>query len=48
VTIPKSICEALAHPHWLQVMLDEVSVLRSSGTWELVPLSFGKFVIGCR
>lgn len=28
--------------------LIKISVLHNSGTWELVPLSFGKFVVGCR
>ncbi|XP_027915708.1 uncharacterized protein LOC114175139 [Vigna unguiculata] len=27
-------------------MLDELSALHNSGTWELVPLPFGKYVIG--
>jgi len=29
-------------------MLDEISVLQNSGTWELVLLLPGKFVVGCR
>jgi len=48
VFIPKSIGDALAHPGWCQAMLDELSALQSSGTWELVSLPFGKSVVGCR
>jgi hypothetical protein len=29
-------------------MIDEMCALQSSGTWELVPLPFGKFLVGCR
>jgi len=29
-------------------MLDEMSVLQNNGTWDLVPLPSGKFVVGCR
>ena len=29
-------------------MTDELSALHNSGTWELVPLSFEKFVVGCK
>ena len=29
-------------------MLDELSALHNSGTWELVPLLSGKSVVGCR
>jgi len=47
VSIPKFVGDALAHPSWHQVMLDELSALKS-GTWELVSLSFGKFVVDCR
>ena len=44
MNIPKIVYEALAHPGWL----DELSALHNSGTWELVPLPFRKFVVGCR
>nr|XP_009775640.1 PREDICTED: uncharacterized protein LOC104225515 [Nicotiana sylvestris] len=30
--------EALSHPGWRQVMIEEMSTLHASGTWELVPL----------
>jgi len=29
-------------------MLDEISVFHTSGTWELIPLPFRKFFVGCR
>nr|XP_016436116.1 PREDICTED: nuclear pore complex protein NUP107-like [Nicotiana tabacum] len=30
-------CEALCHPRWRQTMIDEMSAIHTSGTWELVP-----------
>ena len=48
VTIPKTVCEALAHPGWRQAMTDELSALQNNGTWELVSLPSRKFVVGCR
>ena len=48
MTIPKSVRDALAHLGWRQAMLDELSALHNSGTWELVPLLSGKSVFGCR
>jgi len=48
VSIPKSVGDALAHPGWRQAMLDEISALQKSGTWELVPLPSGKSVVDCR
>ena len=29
-------------------MLDEMNALKNSGTWELIPLPYRKFVVGCR
>ena len=29
-------------------MVDEMATLHSTGTWDLVVLSFGKFLVGCR
>ena len=40
--------DALAHPGWCQAMLDELSALQNSGTWELISLPSGKSVVGCR
>ena len=48
VTIPKTVCDALAHPGWRQAMANELSALHNSGTWELVPLPSGKSVVCCR
>jgi len=48
VSIPKTIGDALAYPGWHQAMLDEISAFYNSGTWELIPLPYGKSVVGCR
>ena len=48
MTIPKTVCDALAHPGWRQAMTEELSALHNNGTWELVPLPSGKSVFGCR
>ena len=48
MTIPKFARDALAHYDWRQAMLDELSALHNNGIWELVPLPFGKSVIGCK
>jgi len=32
ISIPKSVGDALAHPGWRQVMLDEVNALQNNGT----------------
>ena len=48
MSIPKSVDDALAHLGWRETMLDEMSVLQNNGTWDLVPLPFGKSVVGCR
>lgn len=29
-------------------MIDEMYALKASATWELVPLSLGKYIVGCR
>ena len=31
-----------------QAMVDEMVALHLTGTWDLVVLPFGKFLIGCR
>jgi len=48
VSIPKSVGDALAHPGWRQAMLDEMNALQNNETWEVVPLPYRKFVVGCR
>ncbi|XP_070023543.1 uncharacterized mitochondrial protein AtMg00820-like [Nicotiana sylvestris] len=40
--------EALSHPGWRQAMIDEMSALHASCTWELVPRPAGKSTVGCR
>jgi len=46
MSIPKFVGDALVHPGWRQAMLDELSVLQNSGTWELVSLPSRN--VGCR
>ena len=29
-------------------MVDEMTALHDNGTWEMIPLPFGKSVVGCR
>ncbi|RVW54229.1 Retrovirus-related Pol polyprotein from transposon TNT 1-94 [Vitis vinifera] len=48
VSLPKSTPEALSHPGWRQAMVDEMVVLHSNSTWDLVVLPSGKFTVGCR
>jgi len=48
LSIPKYVGDALAHPGWHQDMLDELSAIKHSGTWDLVRLPSGKFVVCCR
>ena len=38
VFIPTSTSEALSHPGWKLVMVEEIDALSSNGTWELVTL----------
>jgi len=47
VSIPKSIGDVLPHPGWHHAMIDEISVLQNSETWQLAMLSYGKFVVSC-
>ena len=48
ISIPKTTGEALSHSGWRQAMIDEMSALHKSGTWELVSLPAGKSTVGCR
>ncbi|RVX18665.1 Retrovirus-related Pol polyprotein from transposon TNT 1-94 [Vitis vinifera] len=48
VSLPKSTHETLSHPGWRQAMMDEMAVLHSNGTWDLVVLPSGKSTVGCR
>ena len=48
VSLPYTVHEALFHPGWKQAVVEEMDVLHSTGTWDLVPLLAGKFPVGCR
>jgi len=48
ITIPKIVKEALDHPGWQQVMIDEMQALECNGKWDFVPLPLGKKFVGCR
>jgi len=48
VSIQKTVSDALAHLGWHQVILDEISAFKKSGTWKLVSLPSGNSVVGCR
>ncbi|KAF3655650.1 putative UDP-N-acetylglucosamine/UDP-glucose/GDP-mannose transporter-like [Capsicum annuum] len=48
ISIPKTTGEALSHLGWKQAMIDEMSALHTSGTWELVFLPAGKSIVGRR
>ena len=47
VFLPNNTNEALSHPSLRQALVDEMVVLHSTGTWDLVVLPFGKFPVGC-
>ena len=48
VSLPKTMHEALSHSGWTQAMVEEMTVLYSTGTWDLVTLPAGKSSVGCR
>ena len=48
ISTPKSTSEALFHPGWKQVIVEEMDALYSNGTWELVALPPNKSHVGCR
>lgn len=47
-SIPMSVTEALQNSGWRTAMEEELQALEINQTWDLVPLSLGKTVIGCR
>ena len=47
VSLPNTIHEALSHLGWKQAMVEEMTALHSTGTWDLVPLLADKSPIGC-
>ena len=48
VSLPNTAHEALSHLSWKQAMVEEMSALHSTGTWDLVPLFTGKSPVVCR
>ncbi|KAK8954463.1 hypothetical protein KSP39_PZI002722 [Platanthera zijinensis] len=48
VRIPASTAEALLDSRWVRAMEEEMSALRHTGTWSLVPLPPGKRTVGCK
>ena len=47
VSLPNTVHEALSHPGWKHAMVEEMTALHSTGTWDLVPLPADKSPIGC-
>jgi hypothetical protein len=45
---PHTYCEACTNPLWQQAMTEEFQALEKTHTWDLVDLSHGKSVIGCK
>ena len=45
---PQTFREASSNPLWQQAMKEELDALHKTGTWDLVDLLSGKFVIGCK
>ena len=39
--------EALSHPDWKHALVEEMTALHSSGTWDLITLPTGKTPVGC-
>ena len=47
VFVPQTVHEALSHSDWKHAMVEEMTALHSSGTWDLVTLPAGKTLVGC-
>ena len=47
IFIPTSTSEALSHPGWKLTIVEEMDVLSSTDTWELVTLPSSKSLVGC-
>ena len=45
---PETFSEAAKDPRWIEAMNEEMQALRKNETWDLVPTSPCKKVIGCR
>ena len=48
VSLPKTVQEALSHPSWKRAMAEEMVVLYSTSTWDLVTLPASKSLVDCR
>ena len=48
ISLPNKASEALTHPGWRSVIIEEMDALTDNGTWDLVRLPDEKKVIGCR
>lgn len=48
MSIPKSLSKTLGHEKWKEAMRVEMDALEKNATWDLVELSKGKTLIGCR
>ena len=48
ISLPNKVSEALTHPAWCSVMIEEMDDLTDIGTWDLVRLPARKKAIGCR
>ena len=48
VSVLQTVHKALSHPDWKQVMVEEMTALHSSGTWDLITLSASKTPVECR
>ena len=46
VSLPKTIHEVLSHLGWKKAMVEEMTVLHSTSTWDLVPLLADKSLVG--
>ena len=46
--VPKNISEALSVPKWRMAVQEEMNALKKNGTWEIVKLSEGKKIVGCK
>ena len=47
VSLPNTVHEALSHPGWKQAMVEEITALHSTSTWDLVLLPANKSPVGC-
>lgn len=48
IFLPKTVKETLSHSGWDNAMLEEIQALDENHTWDLVDLSPGKKVVGCK